>query len=135
MSRSSSDQSEIIKEMGPNSRIRIVLPLVIGIAFFECYAQYTLKHDRENGGKNKWRCLVAAGIAYAIVCYLLYKSYQYEGMGHVNILWSCVSILLAYAVGVSFFNEHINKYGYVAIFFACMAIYFSHRNDEAPRDK
>lgn len=133
MSQSSSDNIEIIKGLKPNARLRLVLPLLVGIAFFECYAQYTLKQDRENGGKNKWRCLTAAAISYGIVCYLLYRSYQYEGMGHVNLLWSMMSIVLAYFVGVVVFGEYINKYGYCAIGLALTAIYFSHLNDENPR--
>jgi multidrug transporter EmrE-like cation transporter len=124
---------EIIQGLSPNQRIRIVLPIIVSIAFFECYAQYTLKKGRREGGDQKWICLMTAGVAYAVICYLLYTSYQYDGIGHVNLLWSCISIVLAYAVGVSFFDEHINKYGYLAILFACIAIYFSHLNDENPK--
>ena len=95
---------EIIQGLSPNQRIRIVLPMIIAIAFFECYAQYTLKKGRTEGSRQKWICLGSAAIAYAVVCYLLYTSYKYDGIGHVNILWSCVSIILAYVVGVSFFG-------------------------------
>ncbi len=125
---------EILQGLNPNQRIRLVIPLVIAISFFECYAQYTLKKGRTEGPGHKWMCLGSAAFAYAVVCYLLYTSYKYDGIGHVNLLWSCVSIIFAYAVGISFFGEHINKYGYTAILFACIAIYFSHLNDEYPNE-
>jgi multidrug transporter EmrE-like cation transporter len=128
---SSSDQQEIIQGLTPDKRFRIVIALVVAISFVECYAQYNLKKGKKNGDHN---CLIISFLLYGIICVLLYTSYQYEGMGHVNLMWSCISIIFAYIVGVFIFDEYINKYGYLALFFALLAIYFSHKNDETPRN-
>ena len=128
---SSSDQQEIIQGLTPDKRFRIVIGLVVAISFVECYAQYNLKRGRKN---NEPHCLLISAILYGIICFLLYTSYQYEGMGHVNLIWSCVSIIFAYIVGIFVFDEYINNYGYLALFFALLAIYFSHKNDENPRN-
>jgi len=129
----SQSSREILGGLGPDQRIRFVLPFLVAITFFECIAQYTLKKGKQDGG-SKWSCLLIAAICYAIVCYLLYRSYEYEGIGHMNLLWSMGSIILAYAVGVTLFDEHLNKYGYLAIFLACLTIYVSRLNDENPRE-
>jgi multidrug transporter EmrE-like cation transporter len=128
---SSSDQQEIIQGLNPDKRFRIIIALVVAIAFVECYAQYNLKKGKKNGDHH---CLIISALMYGIICFLLYTSYQYDGMGHINLMWSCVSIIFAYIVGVIVFDEYINKNGYIAIGFALLAIYFSHKNDETPRN-
>lgn len=130
--QSSSASEEVIKGLGPDARFRIIIPLVVAISFLECYAQYNLKNGRKNKNIN---CLFISAVLYAFICYLLYLSYQYDGIGHVNLLWSCISIILAYLVGFFIFGEYINKYGKLALFFALLAIYFSHKNDEYPADE
>jgi multidrug transporter EmrE-like cation transporter len=129
--QSSSDEKEIIQGLLPNERFKIILILVVAISFIECYAQYNLRNGRKNNDKN---CLIVSALLYGFICFLLYTCYKYDGMGHVNLMWSCVSITLAYTVGYIVFNEHINKYGIIAIGFALLAIYFSHLNDENPAE-
>ena len=129
--QSSTKEKEIIQGLIPNERLKIILVLVVSISFIECYAQYNLRNGRKNNNVN---CLIISALLYGFICYLLYTTYQYEGMGHVNLIWSCLSITLAYLVGVFIFNEHINKYGIIAIGFALLAIYFSHLNDENPAE-
>jgi drug/metabolite transporter (DMT)-like permease len=75
--------------------------------------------------------LVPRGVRfYAVVATLLYFSYKYEGLGHINLVWSCVSIIIAILIGCILFHEPHNKYTYVAIILAFGAIYFAHRADE-----
>ena len=127
--QSSSKEKEIIKGLLPDERFKIILVLVVAISFVECYAQYNLKNGRKHHNKH---CLVLSALLYGFICYLLYTSYEFEGMGHVNLMWSCISIILAYIVGVIVFGEHLNKYGLLAILFALLAVYCSHLNDENP---
>jgi multidrug transporter EmrE-like cation transporter len=61
---------------------------------------------------------------------LVWKSYNFEAMDHVNLLWSCMSIILAFLVGVLVFQEKFNKYTLCAIGLAISAIYISHLSDE-----
>jgi len=103
--QSSTKEKEIIQGLIPNERLKIILVLVVSISFIECYAQYNLRNGRKNNNIN---CLIISALLYGVICYLLYTTYQYEGMGHVNLIWSCLSITLA--------------------------IYFSHLNDENPAE-
>jgi multidrug transporter EmrE-like cation transporter len=127
--QSSSSRKEIINDLLPDQRFKTVIFLVTVIAFIECYAQYNLRKGKLTNNDN---CIIISAILYGFVCFLLFKTYHYDGMGHINLIWSCISILLAYIVGVFIFKEHINKYGIIAIMFALLAIYFSHLNDENP---
>lgn len=70
---------------------------------------------------------------YACVAFLLYHCYEYEGMGHTNLVWSSMSIVLALVVGYYWFKEPFNKYNWIAVGFAFGAIYFAHRGDEEGR--
>lgn len=121
---------EILGHKNPNQRLWIVLTFVILIAITEVVGQTCLKSAREQ--KKLW--LLGLGIlVYVLVAYLLYCCYQYEGMGHTNLVWSCMSIILALAVGYAWFKEPFNKYNWVAIALAFGAIYFAHRGDEEGR--
>lgn len=118
---------EILDNKTPNERFWIVIWLIVGITIVEACAQATLKTARI---KNN-RYIVPVGIAfYVIVASLLYMSYKYEGLGHVNLVWSCASIIIAVLIGCLFFGEPHNKYTYIAIIFAFGSIYFAHRADE-----
>ena len=44
---------------------------------------------------------------YTLVAGFLVKSFRYEDMGVVNVLWSAFSVLLVVTVGVLYFKEHI----------------------------
>ncbi len=44
---------------------------------------------------------------YILVSLFLVKSFKYEGMGIVNVLWSAFSVIFVVSVGVLFFKESI----------------------------
>lgn len=118
---------EILDNKTPNQRFWVVIWIIVGITLVEACAQATLKTARNK--KNPY--LVPLGIVfYAIVATLLYMSYKYEGMGHVNLVWSCASIVIAVLIGCLLFGEPHNRYTYIAILLAFGAIYFAHRADE-----
>jgi drug/metabolite transporter (DMT)-like permease len=118
---------EILDNKTPNERFWVVIWLVVGITLVEACAQATLKTARIKGMPY----LVPLGVVfYAVVATLLYFSYKYEGLGHINLVWSCVSIIIAILIGCILFHEPHNKYTYVAIILAFGAIYFAHRADE-----
>ena len=118
---------EIINNKNPNERFWIVIGIVSVISLVECYSQYSLK---KGNGDHNYNSLFFGIFGYAIVCYLLWQCYNFEAMGHVNLLWSCMSIILAFLVGVFMFKEKFNKYTLVAIALAVSAIYVSHLSDE-----
>jgi drug/metabolite transporter (DMT)-like permease len=118
---------EVLDNKTPNERFWLVIWIIVAITFVEACAQATLKTARA----KKLGYLVPLGVLfYAIVAYLLYVSYKYEGLGHVNLVWSCASIIIAILVGCILFNEPHNKYTYIAVILAFAAIYFAHRADE-----
>lgn len=118
---------EILDNKTPNQRFWVVIWIIVAITLVEACAQATLKtaHIKKN------TYLIPLGILfYATVAYLLYLVYRYEGLGHVNLVWSCASIIIAILIGCIFFKEPHNRYTYVAILLAFGAIYFAHRADE-----
>jgi len=119
---------EVLGGKTPNEKFWLVLALVFGIALFEACGQFSLK---KGNGKGDKKYLVLGIFFYSFVCYLLFKSYTWEGIGHVNLMWSCLSIILAYISGVLFFEEVCNKYTILAIALALSSIYVSHLSDEA----
>lgn len=122
-----SNKPEILDNKTPNQRLWIVIGIIVAITIVEACAQATLKTARA----KKMPYLVPLGVAfYAIVALLLYLCYRYEGLGHVNLVWSCASIVIAVLIGCLFFNEPHNRYTYIAILLAFLAIYFAHRADE-----
>jgi multidrug transporter EmrE-like cation transporter len=112
---------EIVNKRTPNARFWIVIRFAILICLAESFSQSTLKH-------NKHPSLGFLG--YMIVAALLYKSYEYENLGHMNLVWSCMSIITGYIVGYLLFNETLNKYTIVSITLALIAIYTAHLSDE-----
>ncbi len=118
---------EIIGGKSPQKRFWYVLYLVILISAVEGFSQYNIK---KGNGDHNYTHLVYGIIGYSVICFLLWKSYNFEAMGHVNLLWSCVSIIIAYLIGIKFFKETHNKYTCYAILFALAAIYMSYLSDK-----
>ena len=119
---------EVINNLGPNERFWIVIYFATAISVFEAIAQSNLKLY-SNGNENKIYLIIGI-LFYIFVSFTLMSSYRYEGLAHMNLVWSCMSIIIAYIVGVFLFGENINRYTILAIMFAMMAIYFAHRQDE-----
>lgn len=118
---------EILDHKTPNERFWAVIWLVVTITLVEACAQFTLKTARS----KKMAYLVPLGVIfYVTVAILLYYIYRYEGLGHVNLVCSCVSIIIAILIGCIMFHEPHNRYTYIAILFAFGGIYFAHRADE-----
>ena len=118
---------EVLDGKNPNQRFWLVIWIIVAITIVEACAQATLKFSRA----REMPYLVPLGIFfYAVVAMLLFFTYKYEGLGHVNLVWSCASIIIAILIGCMLFNEPHNKYTYIAILLAFAAIYFAHRADE-----
>lgn len=118
---------EVINNLGPNDRFWIVILFGLAIASLECIAQINLKYYSIH--KHTF-CLITGLLFYLLVSLTLMNSYKYEGLGHMNLVWSCMSIIFALSVGTLIFNENFNKYTVLAISFALLAIYCAHLQDE-----
>lgn len=110
-----------------HSKVTIVLAIVLGISALEACGQACIKKART---QEILFWAIVGGLFYMGVVALLFISYKYEGMGHVNLLWSCISIILAISVGYFVFGEPMNQYTWVAFFFAICTVYFAHRSGE-----
>lgn len=56
------------------------------------------------------------GIAfYTVVSFFLVKSFKYEEMGIVNVLWSAFSVLFVVGAGMFFFGEKVSLIEVVAM--------------------
>ncbi len=63
-------------------------------------------------------CDLSVGIGcYILVSYFLVKSFKYEGMGVVNILWSAFSVTSVVLVGVLAFDEKVDMKEVAGILF------------------
>jgi multidrug transporter EmrE-like cation transporter len=104
------------------SHVYILITLVIFISILEICGQTCIRKFRDNGQRH----FIILGIAlYLAVVLLLFHSYRYHGMGIVNLLWSCLSIIMAIVVGHFIFNEDFNHYMAIAIVLAFGAIVFA----------
>jgi multidrug transporter EmrE-like cation transporter len=122
--------SSLIRRCLPQSPVGIIIVFALCIAFFEAIAQSSLKYYSLDKNTRS-EMLVYIGIAgYIIVALLLLTSYEYEDMGHMNMTWSCVSIIVAYIMGYILFEEHINHYTIMSIALSLAAIYVGHISDD-----
>lgn len=104
----------------------ILIYIIFAIVFFEAIAQACLKKSKLSNN-NGYICISVLG--YFMVCLLLIKSYSYNGMGIVNLIWSCLSIITIIMVGVVFYHEKITKFDIIGIIFILTGIYFVYMKD------
>ena len=121
--------SSLMKSCLPQSPIGIVVVFAIFIAFFEAIAQSSLKYFSLDRDKRSNFYVAIGVLGYIMVSLLLLTSYEYEDMGHMNMTWSCVSIITAYVMGFLLFEEHVNNYTIISIALALSAIYVGQISD------
>ena len=101
------------------------LSLIFLITLSEAIAQSCLKQARAD--TSHCNELIGVGlVAYFIVAILLFKTYRFEDLGHTNLVWSCLSIIVAFLVGTIFFHEVVNGFAILSIALACAAIACAH---------
>jgi len=103
----------------------IIIYAVVLITLFEATAQVFLKKF-EVGKRSSYLYLFTALGLYFIVCCLLCLCYKNNGgLGKVNLMWSCMSMIFVILFGYIFLQEKIKMHDMMAIFFAFLAIYFA----------
>ena len=98
----------------------IYIILILLIVFFESIAQYHIKKSKISNGILY---LIIAFASYGIVCMLLKKCYDFNGMGITNFVWSVLSIVSILMVGVLAFNEKITKFDILGIIMSISGLY------------
>ena len=105
-----------------NENFSKIINLILIIAIVETLSLICLKEGEIN---NKRHFILCGILGYIIVAYVLCKTLTFEGIGQVNLVWNCVTILTAFIAGHLIFNEKVNKYTFYAIVFAIIAIYLA----------
>ncbi len=113
--------------MTPHERFLKLIQLVLLIAIVETISLICLKKGNNEGNFNLALC---GWGGYLIVIYILCKTLSFEGIGKVNLVWNCITIITAFITGHLLFNEKVNKYTFYAIIFALIAIYLIHLSSE-----
>lgn len=91
----------------------MVYLLVIGILLTETVA---LSFLREYSLTANLVFYFLGVLFYVFVTMLLVKSFRYEGMGVVNVLWSAFSIMFVVAAGILFFKEKVHLLELLGVF-------------------
>lgn len=69
---------------------------------------------------------------YGIVCLLLNRCYDFDGMGMTNFVWSILSIVTMISVGYFIFNESITRYDIIGMVLSVIGLYlifvYGHNN-------
>jgi multidrug transporter EmrE-like cation transporter len=103
-----------------------VFLLIIFIVLLECLAQGCLKQSYITNDK-KFLCVSV--LSYLVICLLLVKTYAYKGVGIVNLIWSCLSILFVIATGIIFFHEELTKNDMIGTGLILTGLYFVYMKD------
>jgi spermidine export protein MdtJ len=103
--------------------------LILLIVIFESIGQYHIKKSKIS---NSLLFLLIGIFSYSIVCLLLKKCYDFNGMGITNFVWSVLSIVSVLMVGVLAFDEKITKIDIIGIILSISGLYlifvFEHPN-------
>ena len=114
-----------------NENFAKVINLILIIAIVETLSLICLKEGEVN---NKRHFILCGILGYIMVAYVLCKTLRFEGIGQVNLVWNCITILTAFIAGHLLFNEKVNKYTFYSIVFAVMAIYLAQLSSDYNED-
>jgi multidrug transporter EmrE-like cation transporter len=93
--------------------------ILLFVVFFEAIAQSSVYYA--NKTNNKWFILIGM-FSYAILCLLIFKAYNYKGVGMINAIWSGMSLFIMVSTGVIIFKEKISIKEYIGILFIILGI-------------
>lgn len=102
------------------NNLKLYFLLIVFIVFFEGVAQFHIKKSRLT--KNSIYILISI-FAYSIVCLLLKKCYEFNGIGITNLAWSVISIITMISIGVIMFNEKITLYDIIGVILCLSGMY------------
>jgi multidrug transporter EmrE-like cation transporter len=90
-----------------------ILNYILIIVIAEGIAQTCLKEYSES---KKFIYFLTGLICYGLVSWFLCESYNVQGgIGIVNLIWSALSIVTSFTIGILFFKEVIHFHDVIAI--------------------
>lgn len=115
--------------------------IILGIIIAETFSQTLAREYRGDLNKpfkwkNKFYLIAGAFLLYALVLYLLVKTYDYSNFAISNAMWDSGTIIATTLVGYFWFNEHLNKYEYTGLGLVIAgAILIGLKSDDKSSDK
>lgn len=103
------------------SDTKIIVGMALFISTLEMCAQTCIKKTCDKTARKLQLCIPMA--LYACIVFILYSSYEYEDMGRMNLIWSCISIIFAFVIGYGVFGEPFNKFTMIAILLAISSVF------------
>lgn len=113
---------EKIQEWASKSIVDEILLIAFIIAISESIAQNNIKNS-EHGSFQ----FIFGLSFYMIVGYILHYAYHKFPLGKLNVIWSCISIILAMGIGYFLYDEPFNQWSVYSIILAIGAIYSAFR--------
>lgn len=111
----------IISEWSKKSIIDEVILIAIIIAICETIAQNFIKYNND--------ITMFFGLTfYILVGFLLHHAYSNYKLSKVNVVWSCLSIIIATGLGYFIYDEHMNVNNFISVIAALISIYFATLN-------
>lgn len=103
--------------------LNFFLLLITLIIIFEGIAQYHIRKSKDNDSDIYYYFLIGV-LAYSVVCVLLRKCYDFDGIGMTNFIWSIMSIITIMLIGIIAFNERLTRNDIIGIILAVIGLYF-----------
>lgn len=113
-----------IHDWADKSIVDELLIFAVLIAIVETCAQNTLK----NADSTDYKFTVGLMI-YSLVGYLLHYTYKNFPLSKVNVIWSCLSIIIATTLGYLVYNESLNNLKMLSVLLAIGAVYCSYKSE------
>ncbi len=99
-----------------------LLVIIVLISVCELCGQSCLKYFNLNRDKPHYYALGL--LFYSIVCYLLLKSYEYKGIGLINMIWSGMSVVVVLTGGYLIFGEEVTNMDKFGVLLIMLGIFF-----------
>jgi len=100
----------------------LVLLFVAFIIALEAVAQYFLKNLKGNVSILSYNFILACGI-YVVICVLLLKSYRFDKVTNVYMLWNGGGIIFFTVFSMVLFDQKIEAHEYVAMALIAVAMF------------
>lgn len=113
-----------IHDWADKSIVDELLVFAVLIALVETCAQNTLK----NADSGSYKIIIGL-LIYIMVGYVLHYTYKNFPLSKVNVIWSCLSIIIATSLGYIIYNENFNTLKLLSVLLALGAVFCSYRAD------
>ena len=113
------------------NNFNIIIKYVLLIALIETIAMSSLKKGSyQSSNANNYPYIVIGMLCYTTIAYILYITFKLGGIGYVNLLWNCITLITGIIIGSLLFKERINHFTCLSFITALLAIYFAYLSNE-----